>query len=440
MAMSQLTSPRFLLRMLWRRLPVILLVLLIGLPASVWFALQQPRLYEATAVIQIEAPQVAEQLTGSAAMTTSADSQLDLIQQKLMSRDNLAMIVDRFGLFPGQSPSLQVGFLRESVTIIKLIDPSQGWRPDVQPSGLAITIRLGDPEQAAAVANEFVREILDEAQTRSEGRAARTLDFFVSEEARVSAEILAVEAQLADFKRINASALPEGLDFQRDRLTSLVESQIALDQQLIELQTSSDRLREDELARQTDLLRQQRGLITENIAQIETALTNAPEVERQLNALSRELEQLNAEFVVITSRRTEAAMTQLLESQDQAERFTVLETAVPPEFAVSASRKKIAMAGGVAVLIMALAAALILEVMNATIRTADQLEAQLGVRPVIVVPNLTNRRRRRARRWGGWIAAILAVLAAALAAVQGWVQGLIDVLPLPRNAARGPSA
>lgn len=432
--MSQLTSPRYLIRMLWRRLPVILLVLMVGLPASIWFALQQPRLFEATAVIQIEAPQVAEQLTGAAQMTTSADSQLDLIQQKLMSRDNLATIAERFGLFQTESVSLQVGFLREAVTIVKLIDQSQTWRPDVQPSGLAITVRLGDSEQAAAVANEFVREILEEAQARSEGRAARTLDFFVSEEARVSAEILAVEARLAEFKRVNSAALPEGLSAQRDRLTRLVESQIDLDQQLIELQTSSDRLRDDELARQTDLLQQQRGLITQNISEIEAALSGAPEVERQLNALDRELEQLNAEFVVITSRRTEAAMTQLLESQDQAERFTILETAVPPEIPVSASRKKLAMAGGIVSLIVALGLALSLETLNTSIRTADQLEAQLGVRPVIVVPNLRTR-KRGLRRGGGWVFALMGLAALAVAAVQGRLKGVLDLLPLPRQLA-----
>lgn len=434
--MSQFLSPRFLLRMLWRRMPVILLVLLIGLPAAIWFAMQQPRLYEATSVIQIEAPQVSEQLTGSATMTTSADSQLDLIQQKLTSRDNLAAMVDRFGLFPGQLPSLQVGFLREALSIVKLVDPSQSWRPDVHPSGLAITVRLDDAELSAAVANEFVRAILEEAQTRSEGRAARTLDFFVNEESRVSDEILAVEARLADFKRVNAAALPDGLDAQRDRMTRLVESQIALDGQLIELQTSSDRLRDDELARQTALLEQQRSLITENIAQIEVALGNAPEVERQLNGLSRALEQLNAEFVVITSRRTEAAMTQLLESQDQAERFTVLETAVPPEFPVSASRKKIAMAGGIATLVFALGLALVFETMNSAIRTAEQLEAQLGVRPVIVVPNLQTRKRRNLRR-GGLLVALIGMLAAGAAALTGRLQGLLDMVPFMGRVARG---
>jgi ferric-dicitrate binding protein FerR (iron transport regulator) len=44
--------------------------------------------------------------------------------------------------------------------------------------------------------------------------------------------------------------------------------------------------------------------------------------------------------------------------------------------------------------------ALALEFLNPAIRTADQLERQLGVQPVIVVPRLQSRRTRRRRRRG----------------------------------------
>ena len=437
--MSQLASPRYLLRVLWRRMPVILLVVLIGLPLAVWFALQQPRLYEATAVIQIENPQVAEQLTGAAVLLSGTDNQLELIQQKLMARDTIAGIVEKFGLFEGLAPGIQVGLLREAVTMIKLIDPSQTWRAEGHPSGLAITVRLNEAEMAAALANEFATMVVAEAQARAEGRATRTLDFFVTEEARVSDEILAVEARLAEFKRNNNAALPEALGAQRDRLTRLTESQIALDQQIIELQTAGERVRGEELVRQTELLQQQRELITQNIRQIEAALLEAPEVERQLTSLNRQLEQLSAEYTVITQRRTEAAMSQLLESQDQAARFEILETAEPPAFPVSASRKKIAMAGGVATLIAALGLALVLETMNSAIRTASQLEAQLGVRPVIVVPHLQSRRSRILGR-GRWLLVLIGLLGAGWAALSGWLQDLLDTLPLPRALVRGGRA
>jgi uncharacterized protein involved in exopolysaccharide biosynthesis len=431
--MGHLVSPRALLRVIWRRLFVILLIVAIGFPLSVWFALSRPKLFEATAVIQIEAPEVAEQLAGQA-MLVNSNSQLDLIQQKLMSRDNMIAVIDRFGLFEADMPVTEKVFLlRESVTIIELVDPSQSWRPDVQASGLVITVRLDDAQKAADVANDFLASILSEAQARSEGRAARTLDFFVAEEARVSEEISQIEAIIAEFKQVNTDSLPDNIASQRDRLTRLTDSLIGLDQQLIELQTQSDRLREDELQRQITLLEQQRSLIAGNIATIEASIAAAPVVERRLSALNRQLDQLNTEYELVTQRRTEAAMTQLLEEQDQAERFEVLETAIPPEYPVSASRRKIAMAGGVATVALALAVAVLLEVSSGKIRTAAQLERQLGVRPVIIIPNLTTRETRRQRRIT-LIAALFALIGVIWALLRRFGSEIIALLPLQRDS------
>ena len=433
--MSQFFSPRNILRMLWRRAIVILLILAIGLPLAVWFALKQPRLYEAIAVIQIEAPEV----TDPTAMATapSADSRLELIQQKLMSRDHMLGVIDRLGLFEAPiSPIEKVGLLRGAVSIVKLIDPAAAFRPDVQPSGLIITVRLGDPEQAAAVANDFLQAILDEARTRADSRAERTLEFFTAEEARVDAEIAAAEQAIADFKTANAAALPENIGAARDRLTTLRESATALEQQLIELETVSDRQRAEETARQRTLLEQQRALIDGRIAGAEAALARAPEVERALSALDRRLEQLEAEYVVITTSRTEAAMAQLIESQDQAERFEVLETAIVPDYPISASRRKIAMAGAVAAGMLALGVAFLIEFSNPVIRNAAQLEAQLGLRPVVTIPHLHSRVQRRRRRAG--LAALLALLLAGLAGVAWWFKDrlveLIGWVPWARGA------
>ena len=415
-----------------RRGWIIALVLILGLPAVVLYALSRPLLFEATAVIQIESPQVTPTLTG-AATAAPTQNRLELIEQKLMSRDSLVAIISELGLFPavaGEEVSLtgQVAILRESVSIIKLVDPTQSWRPDVQPSGLAITVRLGDPQQAADVANAFLANILNEAQSRSEGRAARTLDFFVAEEARVGAEIAALETSFARFKEQNAAALPEGLDSQRTQMLRLVESRIAMDQQIIELQTPSDRLRAEEIARQTNRLEQQRALIVQNIAAIQTALDAAPEVERQFSAFERELAQLQEEFRMVTTRRSEAAMNQLLESQDQSERFEVLETALVPEFPVSASRKKLAAAGGVVVGVVALALALAIEFLNPAIRTAAQLERQLGVQPVVVIPVLRTVETVRRRRLL-WLSGLIALLAALVLGLRDRWGNLLDTLP-----------
>ncbi len=437
--MGPIASLQDMLGMLRRRMVLIAFILLIGVPLAVAFALSRPQMYEATAVIQIEAPQVAEVLTAGASTGNSTQNRLDLIEQKLMSRDSLVAMIDRFALFPADMPLIErIAALRQSVRIIKLVDPAQSWRPDVQPSGLAITVRLDDAQKAADVANAFLDDILTEARQRSEGRAARTLAFFVDEEARVSTTIAALEADFARFKEANAAALPAGIDAQRTQLSRLTDALIAIEQDIIGLQTNRDRLRAEEIARQTDLLQQQRALIAQNIAAIQRALDAAPEVERQFSGFARQLEQLQEEYRIVTARRTEAAMTQLLESQDQSERFEVLETALLPEAPVSASRKKVAAAGAVAVGLLALGAAFVVEILHPAIRTAAQLERALGVQAVVVIPNL--RAPVQAKRRLRLVAMMIAMLALILSTTRGWIASLSSLIPFQQRAALGAGA
>ncbi len=422
--MGPITSFRDVFSAIRRQIWVIILILAVGLPASVWFALSQPRLYEATAVIQIEAPRVAETLAGSSGQT--ANNLLDLIQQQLMSRDNIAALIDQFDLYPTDlTMTEKVGLLRSSITLTKLIDPAQAYRPEVQPSGLSITVRLEQAQQAADVANAMLDKIVTEARARSEETANRTLDFLVAEETRIAAEIAVIESRIADYRQANVASLPEGLTAQRERLADLTESQLAIDNQILSLDSASDRLRPEEVARQTDLLHQQRALIGDSMALTEAAIAATPAVEQELSAMNRDLSQLETEYAVTTTRRTEAAMNQLLESQDQSARFEVLETAITPEFPVSASRRKLALAGGVVTVALALAAALAVEILNPAIRTAAQMERQLGVQPVIVVPYLRPMGKSRGPRIG-----LFAILGAAALAI--WVavrNGLFNFWP-----------
>lgn len=397
--MGQFFTPRNLLRIIWRRLPIMLLVLMIGLPAVVYYALNQPRVFEASAVIQIEPPQVVQTATQTAG--PSADRQLDQIQAKLTSRDNLIEIVTRLNLFPEtESMSERVGDLRDSLEIIKLIDPAQQFRPDVQPTGLIIRVQMGDADQAAQVANDLTNSILAEAAQRAEERAIRTLDFFTDQEQRVTAEITVVEDEISAFKLTNAGSLPSDLTAQRDLLNTYREQMLALEREIIELETSVDRLRGEDADRQIALLEGQRNLIQGSIDAVEADLAAAPDVAQDLAALDRRLTQLEAEYETITTNRTEAVIREQLESQDQVERFEILEEALPPEVSISTSRRKLAMAGGVLVGFLALGLGFLMEISRPVIRNASQLEAQLGIQPVITVPHITSRVQRQRRVLG----------------------------------------
>lgn len=432
--MGPITSLRDIPRILMRRWRIVALIMLIGIPLALSYALSQARVYEATAVIQIEAAQVVERLTSQSGGATGAinpDSELDLIEQQLMSRDHIQAVLDQFDLWADDERTMteRVALLREAVSIVKLIDQQQAWRPDIHPSGLVITVRLGDPDVAADVANVFLARVLEEAEARTSGRTAATLEFLVAEETRLGTEIDALEYEFSQFQQQNAGSLPAAIATQRTQLANLVEARIEIEQEIIALENASGRLLAESQQRRAELLNQRLTLVVDAIDELETAIAAAPEVQRQINAYEREIAQLQGELALITANRAEAAMNQLLDSRNQAERFEVLETAIAPEFPVSASRRKIALAGAVLVTLLALGAALALEMLDGRLRSPAQLERELGVTPVIAIPNLRTRHDIRRGRLL-WIGALVALVVGAAALARAFWRFVVAHLPM----------
>ena len=118
------------------------------------------------------------------------------------------------------------------------------------------------------------------------------------------------------------------------------------------------------------------------------ALTRGPDVEQALATLDRRLEQLQAQAEVSTKRLAEAETAQKLEERQQSERFTLLERAVMPDYPVTGGRRKLAMAGAFASVIAGVIVAFLLDLMNPVLRTRTQFERTLGLRPVVVIPDL----------------------------------------------------
>jgi uncharacterized protein involved in exopolysaccharide biosynthesis len=312
---------------------------------------------------------------------------------------------------PNMPMAEKVHDLRISARIVPITVGIPGMGPATAPSGLSVTVSLDDPVKSAEVANDFVDTVIAENRERRMDLVRETLDFYSAEEARVSARIEAVEAVIADFKRANADSLPTSITPMREELRTLNETLLALDQQIIALETEASRQRQEVFARQIGQLTDQRALVADRIAGNEAALAAAPRVERELGALTRDLTQLQDQLSAITTNRVEAEMASVLESRQQQERFEILETAIPPEFPVSASRKKLAIAGALASLVAGIGLALILEIMNPTIRSAAQLETELEITPVVTIPvvRLRHERRRRALKIAGTVVMIVLI-------------------------------
>lgn len=394
--MAQIDSVGQALRALRRRAGLVAAIVVLGTGLSLWTAMSRERVYEAFASVQIETPQIA--ITPGGGTANPIETRIRLIEQKLLSRETLLELVNTYDLFPadtGLSDAMRADMLRDSVQIQRLVDPTQSWRTDLQPTGLVISVKAGEAQQAADLANAMLELVMREGRDRATRRADSTLSFFETEEARVRAEIAEVEAQIALLKSDRAGALPEAAAARNDRLAMLREAQLSLEQQVISFETNRDRLRDEEARRQSALLEQQGLLIADRIAEVQALIDAAPEVERELSMLERSRARLQDEYTAVTTRRADAAMSQVLENSAQSERFEVLEAALVPEHPISTSRRELAMSGALMSVLIALGAALGLEWISPYLRTSAQVERTLGIRPVIVIPDLRVPRARR---------------------------------------------
>lgn len=404
--MGQIQSLEEFLNLLSRRRWLILAIAFVGAMMSAIYAKSRPDVYETAAVIQVEgaAVQGATGERGSAASQT-----LQLIEQRLTTRENLAAVIERHGLFadlPGLSLDRKIGMLRNSISF-QGVDSAAGqsYGQARAISAILVYARLGDPDLAARVANDFAQSILDESALGQRNRADLNVSFFGEEVERIGHEISALEAEIADYKNENAASLPDLMDAKRDEMVNLDADLRRLQQDKVALEGEMAQIEAKETRRETDrraladltarlsVLEAQIETSAARRAELVTELSSTPEVDRVLAGYERSLEQLQAQYDAATARQGQAITDARLAERQQAERFTLLERAIVPESAMGGSNKKIAVAGAVASLIAGLVLAFVLDLMFPVVRTAAQMERQLDLRPVVSIPEVKPARK-----------------------------------------------
>ena len=391
------------------RVVIFLMILIIGIVSTIVYTLSQPQTYSATAVIQIESAQVSE--PSLAAISSDASHRLLLIEQRLMARDNLVQQIEDFGLYSELSEVSdleKVALLREAISINQIAGDAGIFGAAAVPSGLTITVRLSEPETAASLANFLVQQVVDQNESRREIQARETLDFFEVEEARLLQLVESVEDELAVFRQINADILPETVGGLVDQEATFEASILDIDRQILTLRNDASRQRDEFVNRQVAVLEEQKTLLSERVSGVRTKLQMAPEAARELGRLNRELGLFQGQYTIVTENRAEAELSLTLEDRKQAERFEILETAVPGEVPVSTSRRLIFSIGVALSIIAAGGLIFITEQMNPAIRNAKRLKSELDLTPVVSIPTIVTAKEAFGQRLV--IASMLAIL------------------------------
>jgi polysaccharide chain length determinant protein (PEP-CTERM system associated) len=189
------------------------LLLLIILPAAmllaIFIAYILPATYRSSATILLEESSIPKELVRTS-VTQYADQQIELVQRRVLTADNIEQIVREMDPYPDR-PELS---LREKAS--QVIEDTSVERVDpitlevlLESNAFSVHYQNSDPQRAATIAQRIADLFLSyNRQTRSE-RAEETYKFLLEQSKLLELQIAESEQKIAEFKAKHGDALPE---------------------------------------------------------------------------------------------------------------------------------------------------------------------------------------------------------------------------------------
>lgn len=370
------------------------LVMSVGFVVTAWL----PPIYLSEGKILVESQQIPTDLVRPT-VTATAKERIQVIEQRVLTRDNLLAIVNKFQLFPDKRQQMSGTELLDLMRQRTRVQPLELNQPRRANDVLTIAVTIGfeheRPEVAMRVANELVTLILAEDARNRTNRASETTKFLAREVKKLEGEIGAVDAQIADLKKRSAEPASERLQLQLATLKA-------------EFQEKSGVFSNSH----PDLIRLKR-----QIAALEQLTTRADEAG--LEALQNQRASIQKNLEGTSQKLAAARLGESLERDQFSERLEVLEQAVLPQKPIKPNRPKILAMVFILAIMAGGGAMLAVEAFDKSIRRSSDLLSVADGHIIVALPyiatkaELLRKRRRILLASGVMVAGLLAGLVAA---------------------------
>jgi uncharacterized protein involved in exopolysaccharide biosynthesis len=371
-------TPAFVIDVLKRRLLYFLIpfVLVLGIGTTVVMLI--PAVYLAEGKILVESQQIPSDLVRPT-VTAVANERIQVISQRILTRDNLLTVAAKYQLFAGRQKQLtgteMVDQMRSAVRI-KPIDLKSSRGPNSVTLAFTVGFEHEQPAVAMRVAGEFVNMILSEDVRVRTAFASETTKFLEREAKRLENELFTVEAKIAEAKRDQARPTADTSDAKLSLLRA----------ELMQKAATYSESHPDMKA------------IKQKIAALEKMVVSPKDEEKKLEPLERQQSSIMKNLEMTTQKLVTARLGESLERGQQSERLEVIEQPTLPTKPIKPNRPKFL---GL-VLAMSLAAGgglvFLLEFMQSTIyRTSDLLRVA-DSHLVVVLPYVTTEAETQRRK------------------------------------------
>ena len=387
----------FYLSIIRRRWAFFLVPFVGALCVGVLVAVLLPAVYRSEARILVQSQQIPVDLV-KPTVTAGADERIQVITQRIMTRDNLTAIANKFQMFPKwrgrMSDTDLVDLMRERTSITPIALTAAGRNPNSSTIAFTVGFEYEDPQVTMRVANELVTLILNEDVRARTSRAIETTKFLAQEADRLENERIAVEAQIDQLKdRSGNGGTDEAAQQIATLKADLLQKSAIYSNSHPEIKALKERIRAlerpDVIPPAADAASQAKDASTAKPPSAGQQ-TNAPTLETSsLSFLESKQKSVQEDLDKAREKLLAARQGQRLEEDQQSERFEVIEQPSSPQEPVKPNRKKILAMGFAAAMAAGIGGIFAIEFYDKTLRGP----ADLPVPPrfVVTVPYIATR-------------------------------------------------
>lgn len=387
-------------------IPFILIVLFGGpLIASL------PAIYLIEGKILVESPQIPTELVRPTIVASLATERLQLIEQRILARETLLALAEKFDVFAGRGlSSSEVVALMRLRTQIRPVEIRLTARPyERQATAFTVGFEHEQPAIAFRVANELITMILNEDVRARTLVASETTRFLERETKRIEGELNDIEVQIAEARR-------QG-DEQKKQKAQTSETQLdVLKSELAQKSSTYSETHPD-----VKSLRQR-------IAALERTISppKSSEGDPGIEPLERQQKSLQKILEVANQKLTDARLGESMERSQRSERLELIEQPSIPSTPVRPKRLRLyTLLFGVAI---AAGCGLVLlrELLDDTIRRTSDIARDV-IPQVVAIPLIETKADVRLRRRKRMLA-----IAAVLISVTTVTSVAAFLLPVPK--------
>jgi uncharacterized protein involved in exopolysaccharide biosynthesis len=384
-------------------------------------AMLWPPTYRSEGKILVESQQIPVDLVRPT-VTATATERIMTIEQRVMTRDNLLKIVDKYGMFANQRDSLSrteiLDLMRENTILQPAVIAPQG-----QPTNLTVAITVGftdrRPDIATKVANELITLFLDEDARSRTTRATETTKFLAQEADKLKSELALLDQKIRESRQpAPESTLPQLLALKAE----LAQKSAALSD------THPDVRR----------LRAQIAAL-EKVKVPLTSVAARGGADEQLDPLLLQRLGIQQNLETTAQKLAAARRGENLERDQYSERLQVLEQAVAPQKPIKPDRVKIIALSFFAAIMAGFAGIWMIESIDRTIRNSSDLIGVANGQHVVAIPFIVTKSdlSRKKGRLVLLTGVLLATLLAGLIVVHVFVRPLDDLWVIFMNRLMG---